>query len=144
MEDQLDEFVRDFNKCVTEFTRRTPPPMVKLAEQADLTIPQAAFLIFLHDTDESSVSSISRQWNISQSVATRTIDRLVEKNMVERERDNDDRRVVHTRLTGEGKKFVKRVCAQRDKNTREIFSVLNEKERTMVLEILKKINEGFE
>lgn len=144
MEDKLDKFIQDFNKCVTEFTRKSPPPMMKLAGRAGLTMPQAAFLVFLHDTDASNVSGISRQWNISQSVATRMIDRLVEKEMVERERDRDDRRVVHVRLTKEGKRFVDKVCAERDENIRGIFSVLDEKERSAVLEILKKINENFE
>ena len=115
-----------------------------IAAKMGLTPPQAAFLVFLHDTDASSVSELSKQWNISQSVATRMIDRLVEKNMITRERDGEDRRIVHALLTEKGEMFVKKVCAQRDETIREIFAVLDEKERSLFLNLLEKIDERYE
>lgn len=144
MEDQLDEFISIVNRYITNLTRKTPHPMVELANEIGLTPPQAAFLVFLHDSNASSVSELSKLWNTSQSVATRMMDRLVEKNMIRRERDSEDRRVVHALLTEEGENFVKKVCAERNKTIKEIFSVLDEKERSLFLTLLEKIDERYE
>ncbi|MBN2168829.1 MAG: winged helix-turn-helix transcriptional regulator [Actinobacteria bacterium] len=144
MEDKLEDFARIVNKYMTNLTRKAPHPMAELANEIGLTVPQAAFLVFLYESDASNVSDISRQWHISQSVATRMMDRLVDKKMIERERDRDDRRVVHPRLTKEGESFVKQVCSQRNKITKEIFSVLNEDERSLFLDLLEKIDERYE
>ncbi|MBN1288383.1 MAG: winged helix-turn-helix transcriptional regulator [Actinobacteria bacterium] len=144
MEDQLEEFTRIVNGYMTRLARKAPHPMAELANETGLTVPQAAFLVFLYESGSSSVSDISKQWHISQSVATRMMDRLVDKKMIERERGRDDRRVVHARLTGEGERFVKQVCSKRNKITKEIFSVLSEDERSLFLELLMKIDERYE
>lgn len=66
---------------------------------------QVRAIIFLADAHRNSrgVSSVARHLEIAQPTATRVIDSLEEKGLVERTRREDDRRKVRIDLTEEGR-----------------------------------------
>jgi DNA-binding MarR family transcriptional regulator len=74
------------------------------ARRADLRPPQAAFLMFMLQVQSINMSALSRLTSITASVATRFVERLEGKGLVERFPDKDDRRVVLVGLTAEGRK----------------------------------------
>ena len=71
-------------------------------EQLDLTIPQLKTLILLERAGSLRMGSISTYLGRALSATTTVVDRLVEKGLVDRSTDPEDRRVVLCRLTDLG------------------------------------------
>lgn len=90
----------------------------RLARETGLTAPQLAILQAIHDLGEVTTGRISADVSLSQATVTVILDRLVERNLVERYRSADDRRVVHSRLTEVGKQAL--TAAEPAINTRLI------------------------
>ncbi|MEE3999273.1 MarR family transcriptional regulator [Tenacibaculum sp. FZY0031] len=68
--------------------------------------------------------------------ATRLMDKLCEKNLIERERCEDDRRVVYISITQQGKKLLKTID---DKLHLDFIDNLTEEEATQLSKLLDKI-----
>ena len=75
-------------------------------EGLDLTIPQIKALALLQDQGPQRMGSVSAYLGSTFSASTSIIDRLVDKKLVERTLDPDDRRVVICQLTVEGHEAV--------------------------------------
>lgn len=68
----------------------------------DLTMPQVRMLLLLHREGPSRMTALASRSGIAMSTATGAIDHLVEKGLVVRESDPQDRRLVICRLSSEG------------------------------------------
>ena len=69
----------------------------------DMTLPQVKTLILLDGTGPLRMGSIASHLGSAVSATTSIVDRLVEKEMVERLSDPNDRRVVMCQLTDRGR-----------------------------------------
>ncbi|MBN2026042.1 MAG: MarR family transcriptional regulator [Actinobacteria bacterium] len=114
------------------------------AEAAELTFSQIMLLMDLRRSGTSSMGELSRRLRINQGVATRMVDRLLEKGMVERERDTDDRRVVLVSATKKGSSIVQDVERLNREKMTELFKLVPKKERADLLALLKEIEKQFE
>jgi len=76
--------------------------------ELELTMPQLHTMALLSQGPQR-MGVIAWRLNSSQSAATSMIDRLVDKELVEREPDKDDRRVVACQLTGTGREEMERL-----------------------------------
>lgn len=72
-----------------------------------LTIPQMRLLWSLRDEDGLPVGSLAEKLGVNPSTITGHVDRLVRQNLVRREEDADDRRIVRNFLTPEGAESVR-------------------------------------
>lgn len=77
------------------------------SSELELTMPQMR-TIFMLGQRQQRMSDIAAYLGSSLSSATSMIDRLVDKGLVERAHDPDDRRVVTCRLTSLGREAVER------------------------------------
>lgn len=78
----------------------------QLAEY-DLSLPQFNILRILRGANEPLSIKIVKQRMLEKSPnTTRLIDKLISKDLVERSRCNDDRRVVHIEITKKGLKLL--------------------------------------
>ena len=75
-------------------------------EGLDMTIPQIKTLVLLNSMGPLRMGNISTYLKGAPSATTAILDRLVEREMVERVSDPSDRRVVLCRLTDEGRTAV--------------------------------------
>ena len=75
-------------------------------ETLDMTIPQIKTLILLERMGPLRMGSISMYLGRALSATTTVVDRLVEKNLVDRSSDPDDRRVVLCELTETGRDVI--------------------------------------
>jgi len=78
----------------------------RLARETGLTAPQLAILQAIADLGEVTTGRISADVSLSQATVTVILDRLLERNLIERYRSADDRRIVHTRLTEAGQQAL--------------------------------------
>ncbi|MBW2554858.1 MAG: winged helix DNA-binding protein, partial [Deltaproteobacteria bacterium] len=71
---------------------------------------------------------LSNNLAVSMPTMTAMVDRLVNSKMVERERDNIDRRVVRVKLTDAGEKILKKLISIRRREMEKILMNLTGKE----------------
>ena len=72
---------------------------------------QAAILIYIAHGRGNRAADIARDYSYDTGSMTRMIDRLVEKGLLRRVRDTDDRRAVRLELTTKGRKLTERLPA---------------------------------
>lgn len=72
----------------------------------DLTTPQLKVVLLLFVSGPTRMSVIASALGVSLATATGVVDRLVEREMVVRESDPDDRRVVLCRLSDKGEQTI--------------------------------------
>ena len=79
----------------------------RLSRETGLSAPQLVVLRSIDELGEVTTRVLSLHVSLSQPTVTTILDRLETKGLVERYRSQKDRRVVHTKLTREGKKTLK-------------------------------------
>ena len=72
---------------------------------------QAAILIYIAHGRGNRAADIARDYSYDTGSMTRMIDRLVEKGLLRRVRDADDRRAQRLELTAKGRKLTDRLPA---------------------------------
>jgi DNA-binding MarR family transcriptional regulator len=66
--------------------------------------------------------------DVSQASATGIVDRMEQRGLVERRRDDDDRRVIHVALTDEGRRLIAGMAAERRDHLSAILDTLTDRE----------------
>lgn len=104
-----------------------------------LTGPQVTALKLLEGIGQLSLSDLSVRMSAKNSTITGLVDRLVRDGLVERRRNDDDRRVVLIGLTKRGQTLAKRIPV----TSMEIFATaiasLSARDRRELTEILKRL-----
>lgn len=117
---------------------------MEVLSEVELSYPQILVLYALLERGTSTIGDLSRHLKISQGVISRTVDRLVEKGMVERERDSGDRRVVKVALSGEGSGHATKMIAYHADKFGDQFGRVSKKDRDAFLEMLRQIDRALE
>jgi DNA-binding MarR family transcriptional regulator len=73
-----------------------------MSRLSGLTIPQAVILQGVRDLGEVTTNGLSRHVDLSPGTVVSILDKLEERGFIERYRNVQDRRVVHTRMTPSG------------------------------------------
>ena len=94
----------------------------------NLTTAQIKLLTCFSDKDTHSMTELSISLAVSMPTITAMVDRLETANMVKRERNSVDRRVVQVRLTGAGKRELKKLSIIRREEMEKILMNLSKKE----------------
>ena len=113
----------------------------RVARESGLTIPQIVVLQSIRDLGEVTTKQISRRVSLSQGTVTSILDRLEERGLVERYRSRTDRRVVHTRLTKDGKAALRKAPPLLHERFLEQFEELAERQQREIVRVLKKVAE---
>jgi len=76
---------------------------------SDLTVAQLRVLLLLHTNGPTKMSSIASTLQVALSTTTGVIDNLVKKELVIREADPQDRRLVICKLSPAGQELINRL-----------------------------------
>ena len=109
-------------------------------EKLDLTPPQFYVLATIGYAGGLPFGEIGAKMMVTVSNLTGIVDRLEEKKLVARKRDENDRRVVHVVLTDKGAKLYKNTIPLFEKTVSQIFSSLNKPQQKELSAILRKLN----
>jgi DNA-binding MarR family transcriptional regulator len=90
------------------------------------------------------MSEIADRAMLSVSTVTGITDSLVAKSLVQRERSEEDRRVVRVELTEEGKKIYKEALEFRSAIVRGMLGALNKEEQEALMNLFRKIVQRIE
>jgi len=109
----------------------------------DLTLgrPQAGILFFIARRKTGvSVKDLAEMLNVTSGAVTQIIDDLVEKDLVRREEDAADRRVLKITLTKKAENRFKEFKKNYFISVKPLFDNLDDKEISELLSLLQKIN----
>lgn len=93
-------------QAVRQIIRTLDVDSRRLASQHQVTGPQLACLIPVVDEGRLTATAIAQRVQLSPSTVVGIIDRLEAKNLVERVRDRQDRRVVHVEATDAARRLL--------------------------------------
>jgi MarR family 2-MHQ and catechol resistance regulon transcriptional repressor len=130
----LDTFIK--------LTRCTHSLFTRLAERntiGDLTYSQFAVLEALYHLGPMTQGEVSQKVLKSGSNMTTVIDNLERDGLVRRERDANDRRVIHVHLTEAGSNRIETVFPDHVAALLEEFGVLSAREQEMLGVLCKKL-----
>ncbi|AEM78600.1 DNA-binding transcriptional regulator, MarR family [Thermoanaerobacter thermohydrosulfuricus] len=111
--------------------------------QKDLTIGEQQVIMVLSENKNTPIymKDIASELDISPSTLTSIVDKLVEKGLVQRDFDLEDRRKIQISLTKKGEDIYKHLVDFRMKVLQPIFEKLSPQEIETLKSILQKIKE---
>jgi DNA-binding MarR family transcriptional regulator len=110
----------------------------------DMTYVQWLPLYKLMLQEGATTASLSRELAIDPGAMTRSVDRLVAKGLVQRERSQQDRRVVHLVLTAEGRSAAQRVPAVLSEVLNAHLQGFSDAEWRQLLQLLQRMQANGE
>ena len=110
----------------------------------DLTAGQLRALLLLFTNGPTRMSDISSALGVSMATATGVIDRMVERGIVVRESDPNDRRIVLCRMSPEGEKLVSGLWHSWSKRGEEMLRALDRPKLLAVRAMLEALLEAGE
>jgi DNA-binding MarR family transcriptional regulator len=102
---------------------------------SDLTVAQLRVLLVLQSTDSSRMSDIASVLDVALSTATGIVDKLVRKELVIRETDPQDRRLVICRLSPTGQEVMNRLWTSGQFQMESLLDGLNKEELEKASEV---------
>ena len=133
----LDTFIK--------LTRCTNSVLARLSERNtldDLTPSQFAVLEALYHLGSMTQGEVSAKVLKSGSNMTTVIDNLERDGLVRRERDTNDRRVIHIHITDAGTEKLEAVLPGHIAALVEEFSILTAEEQERLGQLCKKLGKG--
>lgn len=124
---------------VREFFRREGNSFLKTR----ITMPQFFVLLHLSKYEKSSMSDVASVLGVTTAAMTGVVDRLVRDELMFREHNKEDRRVVNIKLTAKGVATIKSLLRERKQFIMEIFGTLTQQERDQYLRILFRIRDAL-
>ena len=79
----------------------------------DVSLAQHRVLVLLEGRGSQTMRALAEQLDVNPSTATRVCDRLVDKKLVRRHTDDEDRRAVRVDLSPRGRKLIDQVMNRR-------------------------------
>ena len=113
----------------------------ELARVFGLTGPQVTALKMLEGFGALSLSDLSARMSARNSTVTGIADRMERDGLVERQRDNRDRRVVRIRLTAEGRRLAKKIPVESMEVFAAALDALDGDDRRALRRILRRLSD---
>ncbi len=113
--------------------------LLERLEPHKLTPFHYVVLCCLWEEDGLSASSIADKLKQLGATLTGVVDRMEERDLIYRERDRDDRRIIRIRLTDEGKRLMKVLPTLSLETIKKATAGISEVEQEAVLKLLDRI-----
>lgn len=101
-----DRIIANIIDCYRGLARAMNRDMPRAIVESNLTMPQLKTLLSLYGTERATMGELAEALDVGVSTLTGIVDRLVDHDLVARETDPHDRRVVVGRLTAKGAALV--------------------------------------
>ncbi len=112
-------------------------------EELSITGSQGYTLLAIPEGESISMNDLSLKMKLASSTMTRMVDQLVQKGMVDRQPDAEDRRVVRVRLTERGALAKQQLQETLQDFFTHVLEDLPEGERGLVVQNLEKLNQAI-
>ena len=127
---------------ISKAMKRFEPP--EFRQYAQYSHSQIEVIMALYAVKKpSTMGDLERFTRTVGSALTRVIDRLVEEDLVERERDDEDRRVVRVSLTEKGNKIAHNINRAFVNSNVKILEQITPDERETFINIIERISRSL-
>lgn len=111
-------------------------------EESILSHPQArlVFVIARYKDEGISVKELARMANMTPGAITQFVDVLITKDLVKREEDSSDRRIVRLKLTPSAKNQMEKFREEFLASAVRVFDVLSTDELKHLIDLLTKVS----
>ncbi|WP_085524143.1 MarR family winged helix-turn-helix transcriptional regulator [Tuberibacillus sp. Marseille-P3662] len=109
-----------------------------------LTPDQGAILRYLYKNQPCTSSSLSKAFYVKKSAITAIINRLFKKELIKRERSEDDRRVVYLLLTDKGEQLYMETSQQSSHIVASLMSQFDDEEIRSFMNTYEKLANTLE
>lgn len=96
-------------------------------------------LELLYNKGDQPIQYIGKKILLASSSITYVVDKLEKKEFIKRTPSATDRRVTNISISEKGTAFMQSTFPQHEKLISNLFHVLNEEEKTTLIELLKKV-----
>jgi DNA-binding MarR family transcriptional regulator len=110
----------------------------------DLTMPQFKLLVLIASCKGLRVGDLARRLGVTPPTVTTILDRLVEHELVRREDDPVDRRLVIARLTAKGLTLLQRLNVHADTEIAECIDDLSPEDLRCLLTGMEALHRAWE
>jgi DNA-binding MarR family transcriptional regulator len=123
--------IRRFRRHLRQFERVAHAQLRSCC--AAVTLAQCLVLLEIDESDQLTLSQLAARLRLDASTLSRTIEGLVRRQLVERLREDRDRRVVRIRLTSEGQSVCRSIHRESDGHYVRVFEKIPAPRRATVL-----------
>lgn len=136
-----DQVARSFKRAMAAVRRLRGRETHRAGE---LTDAQYGLLFCLRDEAQMSVRDLAYAADLSPASVTEMLDGLTAAGLVDRQRSDRDRRVVHTSLTDSGRGLVEERRARFEPRFRAALEPFSENELVVAAAVLERLRDLFE
>ncbi|MBE8716981.1 MarR family winged helix-turn-helix transcriptional regulator [Cellvibrio polysaccharolyticus] len=111
----------------------------QLIKTASVTAPQLLLMQAIHRQENAIISKLAQEVSLSQATVTTILDRLEKRELVYRQRSEQDKRKVHVHLTAAGQTLLKSAPTALQQEFVNRFNGLPDWEQSMILASLQRI-----
>lgn len=106
-------------------------------------LPMAQLRLFwaVRYGEDATMKELSERLEVSQSTVTQLADRLVNRDLIERYIDPNDRRVVRLRLSTHGRRVFAATDRFRQETQRAVWDALGNEEQQQILHVLERLGQ---
>lgn len=133
----IDKLIRDIHKHLVQYTK-------KHLKHNGLTIPRFSVLWHIKKSQPVNMSFLHKKMYMANSTLTIIVDKLVDKELVKRYRNPDDRRVVLLELTESGNKLLCKMLNIRQRFLQQAITELDSDKQQVLMELLGTILNNLE
>lgn len=136
-----DTFLTALREWMEASMHRSFHAFIRHNRESDLSLSQVNALFRLYHHGGSSVNDLANHLGITMAAVSQLLDPLIEKGLVLRSEDSQDRRKKLIALTEMGKDLVKKSMNTRHAWLSELSQILSETEKEDLLPAIKLLNQ---
>jgi DNA-binding MarR family transcriptional regulator len=136
-------FADDMQRLINNLVRYYAVCDRVCVEELRITASQGYILMALPEAGSVTMNELSEKMRLANSTMTRMADQLVQKGMVRREPDTNDRRVVRVRLTEQGQDVRTRFKEALVNLFSQVLEDIPEGEKENILHDLETLNQSI-
>jgi DNA-binding MarR family transcriptional regulator len=133
------EIIQDVIRWMEISTTRSMRDWGRYARETELSMPQFGILMRLYYRGGCGISEIGKHSGVTSAAVSQLVDRMVEKQLVERSEDPQDRRAKQLVLAPKGRELVKASIGARYLWVEDLVSNLTPEEREDVSKALPSL-----
>jgi len=136
-------FANDIQQLTYELVRYNAICDRVCVDELGVTASQGYIILALPETGSLTMNDLSIKMKLANSTMTRMADQLIQKKMIAREADLDDRRIVRVRLTEPGQNVKMRLKKAMQELFSQILADIPEGEREQIIHSLETLNRSI-
>lgn len=136
--------------CAAQILEAVPPVMRFIRKQMrhyrgpDLSVPQFRALVFLNRNRDASLSALAEFLGLSLPTASRLVEGLVQKSLVDRRTPHGNRRLIALTVNARGRRTVAAARRATVRRLAEVVASLRDDERAAIQSALRRLCEQFQ